>query len=284
MSSESSWQSQAIEIVHQRRDDSRLMCQDQQSAISFPPAISRVTARMRAPVSRDGNAEASTSTASHGRAMRSQSSENTTMSEWVGIQRPDEDRRHWDSVWTPSIRTASAVPTRPTPDPEGSPRRPTRLISPTATALLARYPIHSTTSTSATPRSSSGHRPLIPPQLHSMVSGAGAGLVASVVTCPLDVLKTALQASRVHSGAAEYEGVQKTAARIWRQSGVRGFYRGLGPTLAGYLPTWGIYFTVYDLVKDRLGTWAQDPGESLLTFACRLHRVGRRVRGRWQKE
>ena len=31
--------------------------------------------------------------------------------------------------------------------------------------------------------------------------------------------------------------------------GIRGFYRGLGPTIFGYLPTWAIYFTVYDTCK-----------------------------------
>jgi hypothetical protein len=123
-------------------------------------------------------------------------------------------------------------------------------------SILELYPIHSPLNPPAHIR--------IPQQLHSMVAGAGAGLVASVVTCPLDVLKTSLQASSVAAGSAEYEGVQKTAGRIWRQAGVRGFYRGLGPTLAGYLPTWGIYFTVYDLIKERMGIWANDPGESLL--------------------
>ena len=86
-----------------------------------------------------------------------------------------------------------------------------------------------------------------------MTAGAGAGLVSSIVTCPLDVVKTSLQAQHHARDAEGYEGVRQTVARIWRQAGVRGFYRGLGPTLAGYLPTWGIYFTVYDLVKDRLG-------------------------------
>jgi len=27
-------------------------------------------------------------------------------------------------------------------------------------------------------------------------------------------------------------------------------YRGLGPTIFGYLPTWAIYFTAYDYFKD----------------------------------
>jgi hypothetical protein len=30
-------------------------------------------------------------------------------------------------------------------------------------------------------------------------------------------------------------------------------YRGLGPTILGYLPTWAIYFTVYDGIKTIFG-------------------------------
>jgi len=99
----------------------------------------------------------------------------------------------------------------------------------------------------------------IPPNLYSMTAGAGAGLVASIITCPLDVVKTRLQAQHVSKNAG-YEGFGLTVTRIWGQSGLRGFYRGLGPTVGGYLPTWGIYFTVYDLVKDRLGNWRSGGG------------------------
>jgi solute carrier family 25 folate transporter 32 len=99
-----------------------------------------------------------------------------------------------------------------------------------------------------------------------MTAGAGAGLVASIITCPLDVIKTRLQAQHVSKDAG-YEGVGLTVGRIWRQSGVRGFYRGLGPTIGGYLPTWGIYFTVYDLVKDKLGSWKDNTGEFTLTIS-----------------
>ncbi len=101
----------------------------------------------------------------------------------------------------------------------------------------------------------------IPKRFHSMTAGAGAGLVSSFVTCPLDVVKTRLQAQHTSRDAKHYEGVRLTIARIWKQAGFRGFYRGLGPTVAGYLPTWGIYFTVYDLVKDRLGRQVKTGGE-----------------------
>lgn len=46
---------------------------------------------------------------------------------------------------------------------------------------------------------SSAHRPL--------VAGAGGGLVASIATCPLDVVKTKLQAQITAHGHSEYLGV-----------------------------------------------------------------------------
>lgn len=168
----------------------------------------------------------------------------------------------------------------------------------------------------------------MPPLGPSAIAGACAGLVSSIVTCPLDVVKTKLQAqstSKVlpvtagvpqagaipstsfqsnssavcrpnqvpHHGPAEqghrvYKGLigeltvqsdqqGSTDARlcatasstacslscrlavgtlrtIYRDDGVRGFYRGLGPTIFGYLPTWAIYFTVYDGCKDFLAS------------------------------
>jgi solute carrier family 25 folate transporter 32 len=37
--------------------------------------------------------------------------------------------------------------------------------------------------------------------------------------------------------------------RIWLKEGIRGLYCGLEPTVMGYLPTWAIYFSVYDWTK-----------------------------------
>ncbi|KAH9464883.1 hypothetical protein MJO28_001412 [Puccinia striiformis f. sp. tritici] len=91
----------------------------------------------------------------------------------------------------------------------------------------------------------------------SIIAGAGAGLVSSVVTCPLDVVKTKLQAQggglfTSHQSVDCYEGLLGSMKIIWREEGFRGLYRGLGPTIIGYLPTWAIYFTVYDAAKARL--------------------------------
>ncbi|GAA5911462.1 hypothetical protein JCM6882_005008 [Rhodosporidiobolus microsporus] len=83
----------------------------------------------------------------------------------------------------------------------------------------------------------------------SMVAGAGAGLVTSVMTCPLDVIKTKLQAGGAAAAQGGPNGLVGTFNHIWQHDGFRGLYRGLGPTVIGYLPTWAIYFTVYDWAK-----------------------------------
>jgi len=44
-----------------------------------------------------------------------------------------------------------------------------------------------------------------------------------------------------------------TVKTIIKHDGLRGMYRGLGPTILGYLPTWAIYFAVYNGIKIHFG-------------------------------
>lgn len=86
------------------------------------------------------------------------------------------------------------------------------------------------------------------------VSGGIAGAVSGFVSCPLDVIKTKLQAQGGFQAAKDgiklsttaYRGVQGTAEMIWKEEGLKGMYRGLGPMLLGYVPTWAVYLTVYN--------------------------------------
>ncbi|KIO20317.1 hypothetical protein M407DRAFT_245857 [Tulasnella calospora MUT 4182] len=101
--------------------------------------------------------------------------------------------------------------------------------------------------------SSSNRNTLLSSASNSTIAGASAGFVSSVVTCPLDVIKTKLQAQKAPKGSPGYLGVSATVREILVRDGLKGLYRGLGPTMLGYLPTWAIYFTVYDGVKGWLG-------------------------------
>ncbi|KAK2764024.1 hypothetical protein FQN54_009643 [Arachnomyces sp. PD_36] len=89
--------------------------------------------------------------------------------------------------------------------------------------------------------------------------GASAGVASGIVTCPLDVIKTKLQAQggfqvrkngKLVPSEAMYRGMIGTGRLIWKEEGVRGMYRGLGPMLLGYLPTWAVYLTVYDRSRE----------------------------------
>jgi solute carrier family 25 folate transporter 32 len=92
------------------------------------------------------------------------------------------------------------------------------------------------------------------------LAGACGGFASGVVTCPLDVIKTKLQAqggfraqqanASRDPGTVVYRGMLGTARVIWREEGLRGMYRGLGPIILGYLPTWAVWFTVYGKSKE----------------------------------
>ncbi|KAG5996267.1 hypothetical protein E4U54_002625 [Claviceps lovelessii] len=99
-------------------------------------------------------------------------------------------------------------------------------------------------------------------------AGAVGGFTSGVVTCPLDVIKTKLQAQGMyrvlqdgrHVGQPKmYNGLVGTASVIWREEGIRGLYRGLGPIVMGYLPTWAVWFTVYNKSKVWLAEHYDNP-------------------------
>jgi len=92
-------------------------------------------------------------------------------------------------------------------------------------------------------------------------SGAVGGFASGIVTCPLDVIKTKLQAqggfraqqAKLPPGHVVYRGLLGTARIIWGEEGLKGLYRGLGPIILGYLPTWAVWFTVYGKSKEFFG-------------------------------
>lgn len=87
-------------------------------------------------------------------------------------------------------------------------------------------------------------------------AGALGGCVAACVTCPLEVVKTRLQAGGGVAGARggrvgflESARVDLMLRDVFRAEGVRGLYRGLGTTIAGIGPMRAVYFGVYKHVK-----------------------------------
>lgn len=72
---------------------------------------------------------------------------------------------------------------------------------------------------------------------------------AGCITYPYQVLRTRLQS---YHAALVYRGVWDVTRRIWRQEGITGFYKGLGPNLLRVLPGTWVTFLVYENTKGLL--------------------------------
>ncbi|EFZ04327.1 mitochondrial carrier protein [Metarhizium robertsii] len=131
-------------------------------------------------------------------------------------------------------------------------------------------------------RSQIRESPIIKPWAH-LLAGASGGLVTAVITSPLDVLRTRLQSDfyQTTSRSSQTLGPSIRPAvshHVWpafnhiRETfhiirsirygeGWRGFFRGLGPSLAGVVPATAIKFYVYGNCK-HLGAWMLNRAES----------------------
>jgi hypothetical protein len=89
--------------------------------------------------------------------------------------------------------------------------------------------------------------------LWSMVSSGGlAGMTAVVGTYPLDVVRTRLAGHIHYDTSTTY--VERSMTRLLyqmaREEGIRSWFRGIGPTLAGAMPYEGLKFGVYGILTE----------------------------------
>lgn len=89
-----------------------------------------------------------------------------------------------------------------------------------------------------------------------LVGGGAGGLLGALVTSPLEVMKTRLQASK-HNKALRTEfmfgfGTFRGLWNMWAQEGFLGLYRGLGAHFVGVIPARGVHFLVYGNTKNWL--------------------------------
>jgi solute carrier family 25 phosphate transporter 23/24/25/41 len=68
---------------------------------------------------------------------------------------------------------------------------------------------------------------------------------------PLNLVRTRLQASGSSGHPQVYTGMWDVVGKTYAKEGVRGFYRGLLPTLAKVVPAVSISYVVYEHAKRR---------------------------------
>jgi len=82
------------------------------------------------------------------------------------------------------------------------------------------------------------------PIVRRLVASASAGMTATFVTYPLDIIRLRLA---VDPTATSMGGV---FAEIIKKEGPLGFYKGLVPSMAGIAPYIAVNFTTFDLLKE----------------------------------
>ncbi|KZV23076.1 graves disease carrier protein [Dorcoceras hygrometricum] len=94
-----------------------------------------------------------------------------------------------------------------------------------------------------------------------LLAGSAAGGTAVLCTYPLDLARTKLAYQVVntrrviHNGTRQlnrhtsYSGIRNVMQSVYKEAGVQGLYRGIGPTLIGILPYAGLKFYVYEELK-----------------------------------
>eukprot|EP01137_Pigoraptor_chileana_P011509 Opistho-2@62487 len=85
--------------------------------------------------------------------------------------------------------------------------------------------------------------------LQNICAGALAGIISSSIATPTDVVKVRMQA---HSAVPRYSGVFNAFATIFREEGVKGLWKGVGPTAQRAAVITSVELPVYDTCKRNL--------------------------------
>lgn len=94
--------------------------------------------------------------------------------------------------------------------------------------------------------------------LQSLLCGSGAGMISKTITYPFDLFKKRLQVggfeeARLHFGKVRsYKGLLDCTVQIAKEEGLRGFFKGLSPSLLKAALSTGMTFFWYEFFLDLL--------------------------------
>ncbi|PUU74876.1 mitochondrial carrier domain-containing protein [Tuber borchii] len=84
--------------------------------------------------------------------------------------------------------------------------------------------------------------------LQLLISGAIAGMPAAYLTTPCDVIKTRLQVE-ARKGQTHYRGLVHCASTIWREEGLKAFYKGGAARVLRSSPQFGFTLAAYEVLQ-----------------------------------
>ncbi|KAJ1932433.1 Pyrimidine nucleotide transporter, mitochondrial, partial [Linderina pennispora] len=134
----------------------------------------------------------------------------------------------------------------------------------------------------AATRTPNKHMPVVverhvEPWLHFVAGGVG-GMAGAIITSPLDVLRTRQQLSGVRRSANNQPVLRRLAQpfmqtgqvlkQLYVREGVKGWFAGLGPALAGIIPARAIQFFAYGNGKRILAQYNNGKETALVHLAA----------------
>ncbi|KAG8733489.1 hypothetical protein FRC11_005782 [Ceratobasidium sp. 423] len=87
------------------------------------------------------------------------------------------------------------------------------------------------------------------PSWQHMVIGLISGAMGPFSNAPIDTIKTRLQKAPAEPGKSAMARITAIAADMWKQEGVRSFYKGITPRVLRVAPGQAIVFAVYERVR-----------------------------------
>ncbi|XP_072041356.1 mitochondrial basic amino acids transporter-like [Amphiura filiformis] len=100
--------------------------------------------------------------------------------------------------------------------------------------------------------------------------GSAAGVVQSIVACPMELAKIRMQMEGVGKspaelkhGAVRYNGSIDALVKIYKQENIKGCYRGMASTVIRD-SAFGIYFVCYEFLCEQLTKLRADNSRSML--------------------
>ncbi|KAE8682629.1 Detected protein of confused Function [Hibiscus syriacus] len=116
----------------------------------------------------------------------------------------------------------------------------------------------------------------LPVYVKELIAGGAAGAFAKTTVAPLERTKILFQTRtdgaillggiRSLYPRPAYGGVRDVLTSVYKEGGMRGLYRGVGPTLAGILPYAALKFYVYEVLKTHVPEEQQKP--ILMHLSC----------------
>lgn len=92
------------------------------------------------------------------------------------------------------------------------------------------------------------------PSYQHMFIGLISGAMGPFSNAPIDTIKTRLQKAEATPGQTAFQRIATIAREMWRQEGVRSFYKGITPRVLRVAPGQAVVFAVYERVRKIMET------------------------------